>query len=101
MSIFDVNGVPICEGDLLRTPHYRHRRGKRLMFLYHVVQLRCSELCAVPITEALGGKPDGGVFALRHQSHIESEIIDGPSHRDENGHLRTWNERKREQAVTI
>lgn len=33
----DSRGVPIHEGDLLRSPHFRERRYRRMHYLYHVV----------------------------------------------------------------
>ncbi len=31
---YDRHGIPIHVGDLIRVEHYRHRRGRRLMWLY-------------------------------------------------------------------
>lgn len=33
-GFYDSHGIPIHIGDLIRTPHYRHRRGGRRMWLY-------------------------------------------------------------------
>ena len=33
-SYYDVNGIPIHVGDLIRVKHYRHRRSKRQMWIY-------------------------------------------------------------------
>lgn len=31
---YDRHGIPIWIGDLIRVEHYRHHRGRRLMWLY-------------------------------------------------------------------
>lgn len=55
----DSKGVPIYPGDLLRTPHFRDRRG-RLHYLYHTVVETDDRLEMVPTSHLEPSKRDGG-----------------------------------------
>lgn len=37
-GFYDRHGIPIYRGDLIRVPHYVHRRNRRLMWLYFRVE---------------------------------------------------------------
>lgn len=93
MTLYDRRGIPIREGDLIRTPHYRHPLRKQQMWLYHVVE-------RVEGTWLL--------FAWRnprrHTCLATPEIIDwceiiaeSGIHRREDGTVETWNERPRKK----
>lgn len=60
-TLYDKNGVPIEEGDLLRTEHFRGPRRK-MYYLYHGVvrNEKHGVLEMVPIQELCGLKPQGG-----------------------------------------
>lgn len=90
----DANGIPIHVGDLIRVRHYRHRRGKRQMWLYfrvakigewYVVQ-NWNDLDATKYRCALSAC--GVSFA---------EVLDECGiERNERGEIMTFNERRRE-----
>lgn len=88
---FDIKGRQIEAGDLLRSEHFMLLKKK--LYLYHVAMVRDGHLYAVPLKEAIGGKPDGGVVNLGCTG-CEFEIIDGPMH-EENGIIKMWCERPR------
>lgn len=88
MSERDANGRKIYEGDLLRSPHFRGRRGK-MFYLYHVVVVRDGRLWMVP-TSHLAGEAyikGGGDCLLKFRSP-NTEIIDGETNT-------WWHDRKR------
>lgn len=96
MIFHDKRGVPIQAGDLLRAFHFRpaNRRLPK-QYLYHLV-VECPEtgfLLAKPV-ESFAIKVTGGSFWIKNDL-IDSEVISGPSSRDEKGSLRLWCERKK------
>jgi len=85
-TIYDCKGVPIVEGDLIRTPHFRDRRNRRY-WLYHVVTMRSGVLEMVPTHQAATGKAQGGacwLFAMAGDDGvIEGEVLHGYPYPDE------------------
>jgi hypothetical protein len=92
---YDRRGIPICDGDLIRSKHYRHYLRKEQMWLYFIV-----------------GQFDGKVVVYnwkdrerkRHQCLLsavgECEVIaeDG-QHRSDCGEIITFNERPRRETA--
>lgn len=72
----DKFGREIMQGDLVRSFHFRGRRH-RIHYLYHVAMIRKSDLYLVPVSEAAGLKPDGGVILARYAESSGCEIIHG------------------------
>jgi len=78
-QFYDKKGVPICKGDLLRTPHFIGVRRKQ-HYLYHTIVEKDGRLFGIPTghlepTNALGG----GEFPLWacYKDSWKSEIIHG------------------------
>jgi hypothetical protein len=99
---YDSDGIPIHVGDLIRVKHYKHRRGKRQMWIYFRVAIH-------PLS---GAESDHGRYVVQNWSDLDtskwrcllrdceldgSEVLD-QSGCERNGHgcLVTFNERKRE-----
>ena len=89
-----MNGIPIREFDLLRSFHFACGRGNRKHYLYHVVIQNGEHLEAVPYRTLAGGKDDGGRWWIKYDMQ-DAEVIHGDSHRNSDGSLALWNERKR------
>ncbi len=58
-EVVDRKGVPIYPGDLLRSDHFRDRRGKRY-YLYHVAVYKDSALYMTPVAFLEPTKRTGG-----------------------------------------
>lgn len=69
-------GRKIMPGDLLRSPHFTDRKGRRKWWLYHTVVKRAGQLWAVPTCHLEPTMNNGGgdcpVEWLK-----QAEIIDG------------------------
>ncbi len=91
----DKRGVPIYPGDLLKSPHFVDRRGRR-HWLYHVAVQgqRCMEM--VPVshlepTKVLGG----GRCWLSHELARIAEVIEGYGP----GQILDFHDRKRHKEI--
>ena len=73
----DRRGVPICAGDLIKTPHFTDTRRKR-HYLYHVAVFEAGSWFMVPADWlAPSKKRDGGRCALSQRIVEASEVIHG------------------------
>jgi hypothetical protein len=82
----DKNGRQIFAGDLVRSKHFKDRRGKQ-HYLYHgiVRNEKYGVLEMVPVTELCGAKPNGGrcwLLAIAKDGYADTEILYG---RDQDG----------------
>ena len=78
-SICDKHGIPICEGDLIRSPHFIGARNK-MHYLYHVIVEENDVLYMVPTSHLVPSQRNsGGKCQLRHvySDAWEGEIIHG------------------------
>lgn len=89
----DKNGIPVYAGDLIRTPHYKHHRNRRLVCLHHVAVEQDGSLFGVPARD-LALPHDGGKFLLTDGNLCQSEIIQGTGPE----HLMEFFERPRRQC---
>lgn len=94
----DRNGIPIYQGDLLRTPHFRGRRRK-MYYLYHVAvwDEEAQGMRMVPtvrLDPQLRCDPNhrGGDPLLADDLAAQAEVIDGPA---VDGEVRMYDERPR------
>jgi len=101
---YDSQGIPIYQGDLLRTYHFTGPR-RRKNYLYHVAVMdrEAGGLRMVPVIHldpALRDHPDnrGGDPLLSDIFAAQTTVIDGPSHVDSDGVFRDWYERPRKAA---
>jgi hypothetical protein len=92
---YDRHGIPIHVGDLIRVEHYRHYRGRRLMWLYFRVAVIGSKTVV---------QNWGDLDASKHQCLIEhcgigtAEVLAETYYgRDKNGDVTTFNERPRKK----
>ncbi len=58
-SVCDKHGIPICIGDLIRSPHYIGPRNK-MHYLYHVIVKEKGTLFMVPTSHLEPSLRDGG-----------------------------------------
>ena len=86
----DGQGVPIYEGDMVRTFHYRHYRNRRKTYLYHVVKKVKGELWAMHYTVAAYPRKEDGSCPLHVllRNHNDAEVVAG-------NHILPFFERKR------
>jgi hypothetical protein len=78
-EVVDRRGIPIYPGDLIRSPHFKDRRGKQ-WWLYHVAVWNAAKgaMEMVPASHLEPTKVDGGGRCWLNQCHaIAVEIIDG------------------------
>lgn len=104
-DLCDKNGVPICEGDILKTFHFTHAVRKRKCYLYHAVTLRrwddgTEALWLVPLAQLVTGRSNGGCCHLHSQADEagvvrNAEVIDGPLGQCGAGELGDFAERNR------
>ena len=84
-GFYDVRGIPIHEGDVLKSFHFHDSTAhSRKRYLYHVVVFNLNQGGAVeliPLMQIVGGKNDGGCCwlkaAAKRDTPSEFEIIDG------------------------
>ena len=73
-TIRDCKGREIFHGDLIRSPHFKQRNGV-MRWLYHVVYLRDNGFMeAVPFSQVVTGKHDGGCFWLAANCELTNEV---------------------------
>ncbi len=90
-GFYDRHGIPICDGDLIRTEHYRHRRGRRLMHLY----FRVGKIGDRWVVYGWNS-PDSHQCQLSDCGISTAEVLaESCLHCDERGVIMTFNERKR------
>lgn len=91
----DRHGIPIYHGDLIRVEHYRHRRGRRMMWIYLRVGVRGKRFVA----ENWNDKSDGYQCLLEACGLSTAEVVaESGSHHNERGELMTFNERSRKKT---
>lgn len=79
---YDMHGVPICPGDLLKSPHYTDRRRKR-HYLYHVVIKKGDHLMMAPARDLEPSCANqGGRCWLSDDLAALAEVIAGYGPRD-------------------
>ena len=98
MTPHDYHGREIMAGDLLRTFQLR-LTNQRKLYLYHVAVMRGERLRAVPLSEAIGGNPDGGDVILQDADHFGFEVIDGPTTFRPDGSMILWCERPKLKGI--
>ena len=89
-GFYDVRGVPICIGDLVRVKHFRHYRRRQQMWLY----FRVAQLSGRFVVYGWD-RHDTHQCLLEDAEIHTAEVLDGESFRNERGELMMWNERKR------
>ncbi len=88
-----MHGIPIHVGDLIRVQHYRHRRRRRMMWLYFRVA-KLSDKLVVQNWNNLD--PTRSQCSLEDCGISRSEVLAaGGLEHDADGYLITFNERKR------
>ncbi len=96
-GFYDMHGIPIHVGDLIRVKHYRHRRNRRQMWMYFVVKQ--VEVCGCRRTVVQHWediRKDGWQCLLQDCGVRESEVLsESGLERNERGEIQTFNERKR------
>lgn len=78
-ELYDINGVPIYRGDLIRTFHFRGPR-RRIWYLYHVAVLKDGRLELAPTSHLEPTKIGGGGRCMASQSLLndnKAEVISG------------------------
>jgi hypothetical protein len=93
----DRHGIPIYCGDLIRVPHYVHRRGKRQMWLYFRVA-RLHGRCVVQNWNDLDASKWQCSLDVCGVSGAEV-IAESGLYMNERGELITFNERPRKRPA--
>lgn len=76
-EVFDKRGVPVYPGDLIRSYHFRDRRG-RTYYLYHVAVFKDGAMWLVPTSHLEPTKSKGGGSCLLSQNlMVEARVISG------------------------
>lgn len=94
-GFYDVRGIPICVGDLIRVKHFRHYRNRQQMWLY----FRVEELSGRFVVFAWN-RNDTHQCLLEHCGVESSEVLAGESYKTASGELVMWNERRRASVAT-
>lgn len=89
-GFYDVRGIPICVGDLIRTKHFRHYKRRQQMWLYFRVEERGGRFVVYA-----WHRNDTHQCLLEHCGVESAEVLDGESHKTASGELMMWNERTR------
>lgn len=87
---YDVRGIPICVGDLIRVHHFRHYKRQQQMWLY----FRVAESDGKFVVYGWD-RPEKHQCLLIDCGISTAEILTGPTLQQSNGILIMWNERKR------
>lgn len=88
---FDMCGVPIFVGDLIRVPHYTHYKNRRKMSMYLVV----CEIDGVAVVRGYDN-PDQTKWRCRLDALSACEVVaESGLHKNERGEVMTFNERPR------
>lgn len=74
----DSRGIPIYPGDLIRSPHFVDRRGRR-RWLYHVAVRRNGRLWMIPARQLDEGRdwPGSGEVVMKPRHLAGSQVISG------------------------
>ena len=76
-EVVDKRGVPVYPGDLIRSPHFKDRRGRQY-WLYHVAVYRDGALFLVPTSHLEPTQVKGGGSCLLSQDLLrDARVIDG------------------------
>lgn len=90
----DRHGIPIYLGDLIRVESYRHRRGRRKMWIYFRVSVRGETW----VVENWHDKSDNHQCLLADCGLPTAEVVaEAWLHHDKQGGLMTFNERPRKK----
>ena len=93
----DMNGYPICPGDLLRSFHFRERRYRRKHYLYHTATTEGDRIRIVPTCHLEPTKKNGGGACLLDEALAQNmEIILGSGP----GKILDFRDRKRAERGT-
>lgn len=96
-GFYDMHGIPIHVGDLIRVKHYIHRHNRCQMWLYFVVKQ--IEVCGCRRTVVQNWEDtskDGFQCLLQDCGVHESEVLSECGlERNERGEIQTFNERPR------
>ena len=88
---FDMGGIPIFIGDLIRVPYYTHYLHRRKMYMYLVV----GEIDGVAVVREYD-EADQTKWRCRLDALDTCEVVaESGLHRDEWGEVMTFNERPR------
>ena len=96
-GFFDIRGIPICVGDLLKIYHFTATRYRRKVYMYRLV-MRLDNRCT--LIDVAGVGFSGSIKSV-HQNRLDgssvygAEVIDGPYHRNAKGNLLCFYERER------
>lgn len=89
----DKHGIPIRRGDLIRVPHYVHRRNRRLMWLYFRVAQVCDRWVVQNWSDL---NANAYQCLLEHCGIGGAEVVaESVTHRNSHGEIETFNERLR------
>lgn len=78
-DLYDMNGIPIHPGDLLRTFHFTGPRRKRF-FLYHVAVMTDRGMRMIPtrrLDPGVAKRDRGGDTLMDDDLAAQAEVIDG------------------------
>lgn len=101
---YDLNGIPIYSGDLLRSFHYCDRsRSRRKVYLYHVVCDMPDGVKLLPVSwlnpsqDRYGGGSCNLIAIVNSDGIVSAEVIHG-SCLKYGGNLTIWYEREKKPA---
>ena len=93
---YDRRGIPIHVGDLVRMLHYRHRRRREQMWMY----FRIGTKDGVPVLINWNDLRPGGYQCVLTGNMDEMEVLQQSGiELDDDGYVRTFNERPRKQKA--
>jgi len=93
---YDVRGIPVCVGDLIRVKHFRHYRRRQQMWLY----FRVSEISGRFVAQNWNDLNPKNWQCMLENCGLESiEILHGETYRpSRNADFIMWCERPRKNA---
>ena len=93
-GFYDMHGIPIHVGDLIRVKHYKHIRGRRQMWLYFRVARIGGFLFAQNWNDL---RPDGHQCLLRDCGLDDAEVVAETIDASSSSPVVTFNERPRKK----
>lgn len=91
---YDIRGIPICDGDLIRCRHYRHRRRRQQMWSYFIVGQKEGRFVLYNWADFERKMHQCLLMAI-----TECEIVaESGLHGDSSGNIMTFNERPRRRV---